>query len=1371
MQILAQVVSIAIALVGITLFVKAIRQIIGVLKTGQPAHRTDNPAARAVTLVRETLGHTRMLQWTWVGAAHWFIMVGFGLLFFTLVTAFGQLFDAHFALPLIGHFFLWEWVSELFTFVMLVGIVGFIYYRATRPSQRERGPKGRFFGSTMWQGYFVEMVILGVGLCIAALRGLEYALLTKGGEHADNATALHFPLSFPLGKAFEGLSTGTIENLIYLIAMLKIVISFAWMITISLVPTMGVAWHRFLAFFNIYFKRNADGSTALGALAPMTSGGVPVNFEDLEEMDEDTVLGVGKVEDFSWKGLLDFSTCTECGRCQSQCPAWNTEKPLSPKLLVLALRDHAHAKAPYLIAESEEARADLPASTLAEAERPLVGETEGDWAWAPTGGAIIDNDVLWSCTSCGACVQQCPVDIEHVDHIVDMRRYQVMVESNFPSELNGLFKGLENKGNPWNMSPKSRMDWAKDLPFDVKVVGEDVESLDEVDWLFWVGCAGAYEDRAKKTTRAVAELLDMAGVSFAVLGNGETCTGDPARRAGNEFVFQGLATQNAETFKETKVKKVVSTCAHCFNTLKNEYAAFGVELEVVHHTQLLNRLVREKKLVPVAAAEGESKRSITYHDPCYLGRHNQVYSPPRELLNVIPNAELKEMPRNSERSFCCGAGGARMWMEENIGERINVNRTIEAVETGADQIAVGCPFCRVMLSDGLTAQQAKGEAREEVEVLDIAQMLLASVKGESAPSKKAAEKVPAAAGAGAAAATATTTTIDEDATKAEPSADDATQTAETVTETEDVGPAAKASGGDSLFDSDGGGSLFGDSTEEPASTPEPEAEAEPEAKAEPEARTDAPTPATEGQGGGSLFDLGGDTEPEAKAEATPEPELSSEAAPEPEAAPASGATATPASSVPEGGSLFDIEAPAEETAPAAATDDSTPADHDAAADSTTDGNIDRSQDDADTDVTPDQDDTQPDVEPEAKPAEEPAPAASTGAAATPASSVPEGGSLFDIEAPAEEAAPAAATDDSTPADHDAAADSTTDGDIDRSQDDADTDVTPDQDDTQPDVEPEAKPAEEPAPAASSGAAATPASSIPEGGSLFDIEAPAEEAAPAAATDDSTPADHDAAADSTTDGNIDRSQDDADTDVAPDQGDTQADVEPEIETKDEAPTPEKAEEKAESESTPQPKASGAAATPASSVPEGGSLFDIEAPAEETAPAAATDDSTPADHDAAADSTTDGNIDRSQDDADTDVAPDQDDSQPDVEPETETTDEAPTPDDAEAEVEPEAEAKPTESSDDAPLTSLRDIKAKYAAGSGEVADEKAADTAPEATSAPSETENEVDGEADAAESTEAAEAEQPEEKPKPASSGDSHQPRTDAEIGEGGSLFDL
>ena len=493
----------------------------------------------------------------------------------------------------------------------------------------------------------------------------------------------------------------------------------------------------------------------------MMVDGEPLKDVEELELDEDTVLGVGKVEDFTWKGLLDFSTCTECGRCQSQCPAWNTEKPLSPKLLMMTLRDHSAAKAPFLQAAAAASgpvdEKGLP--TVADhsgvdlLRTPLIGSTGYDianplTAYNPAGttangdaaGAIIDEDVLWSCTTCGACVEQCPVDIEHVDHIVDMRRYQTLIESAFPTELAGLFKNLENKSNPWGMSARARLEWAKGLPFDVKVIGSDVESADEVEWLFWVGCAGAYEDRAKKTTRAVAELLHTAGVDFAVLGDGESCTGDPARRAGNEILFQMLAGQNVATLNEAKAKKIVVTCAHCFNTIKNEYPQIGGEYEVVHHTQLLNRLVREKKLTPVAAPEefaqqpkdksgaASTGKSVTYHDPCYLGRHNQVYAPPRELIASLPGVEYKEMERSGEKSFCCGAGGARMWMEEKLGERINLNRTKEAVATGADRIAIGCPFCRVMMTDGLTAEQSDGNAREEVEVVDVANMLLAAVR-------------------------------------------------------------------------------------------------------------------------------------------------------------------------------------------------------------------------------------------------------------------------------------------------------------------------------------------------------------------------------------------------------------------------------------------------------------------------------------------------------------------------------------------------------------------------------------------------------------------------------------------------------------------
>jgi Fe-S oxidoreductase len=717
MQVAAIILCLAATATGVALFAQAVARFTRTFRLGRPdPSRTARPGRRTAVLVKEFLGHTRMSRLPVVAAAHWFVMVSFGLLFLTLVTAFGQLFSPSWALPLIGHFFLLEWLIEAITWLSLVGILTLIVIRQ-RNHPRRLARRSRFYGSTFWQAYYVEATILGVVVCVITLRALEYALGRNIGE--SSATAFHYPLTAWLGSGLTG-TESSIKTGIIVVAAVKILISVAWLITISLQPTMGVAWHRFLAFFNIWFKREASGRTALGALRPMMIDGAPVDFEAIEELDEDATLGVATISDFTWKGLLDFTTCTECGRCQSQCPAWNTEKPLSPKLLMMGLRDHAYAQAPYLQA----AAAGAPADPEHPVDVPLVGV-----------GGVVDPDVLWSCTTCGACVEQCPVDIEHVDHIVDMRRYQVLIESAFPNELSSLFKNLEKAQNPWGMSSRARLEWAKDLPFDVPVVGTDVDDLTAVDYLFWVGCAGAYDDRAQKTTRAVAELLHTAGVSFAVLGDGETCTGDPARRAGNEFLFQMLAQANVEVLGEAKAGRIVVTCAHCFNTLSNEYPQLGGSYEVIHHTQLLNRLVRERRLVPLArpdradhAGVASTAATVTYHDPCYLGRHNGVYAPPRELLGALPGVELREMPRNSERSFCCGAGGARMWMEEKLGTRINSNRTAEAVATGADRIAIGCPFCRVMLTDGLSAAQSEGTAREQVEVVDVAQMLLAAVR-------------------------------------------------------------------------------------------------------------------------------------------------------------------------------------------------------------------------------------------------------------------------------------------------------------------------------------------------------------------------------------------------------------------------------------------------------------------------------------------------------------------------------------------------------------------------------------------------------------------------------------------------------------------
>ena len=669
-------ISYLITAVALVLLAVRVRQLIAIYKKQQPdPTRSNDKTARFKNMLKEVLGHTKMLNFTGSGIAHWFVMIGFGALFGTLVTAYGQVIDPEFALPVIGHFVGYELFAEAIGALTGIGIVTLIGIRQVTRFRM----LNRFSGSGMGKAYYVEATILAVVFCVFALRGLEGAL---AGETEWN---WHYAISWPAVLAINSMSNASMESAIVIVATLKIVVSMTWFIVIASNLTMGVAWHRFLAFFNIYYKRNID-KPSLGALPEMLSKGKPVNFEDPAE---DDVFGLGTRGDISWKGLLDMTSCTECGRCQSQCPAWHTDKPLSPKLLIMAMRDHAMAK----VVETEN----------------LVGDK-----------APIDLDVLWSCTSCGACVEECPVDIEHVDHIVNMRRFQVLVESEFPTELGGTFRNLEKSGNPWGANKQDREGWIAECDFPVRVVSGELP--EEVEYLFWVGCAGAYEERAKKTTKAVAELLHMAGVNFAVLGKRETCTGDPARRSGNEFLYQILAAENIETFKETfgnrGVKKVVVTCPHCFTTIGKDYAQSGYELQMLHHTQLLNTLVKEGKL---KTSPHKADQKITFHDPCYLGRHNQIYAPPRELLEAS-GCDIEEMPRNQERSFCCGGGGGRMWMEEKIGTRINLNRVDEAIDTGVPEVAVACPFCRIMVGDGMVARQS------DVEVLDVAQVLLRNVK-------------------------------------------------------------------------------------------------------------------------------------------------------------------------------------------------------------------------------------------------------------------------------------------------------------------------------------------------------------------------------------------------------------------------------------------------------------------------------------------------------------------------------------------------------------------------------------------------------------------------------------------------------------------
>jgi Fe-S oxidoreductase len=686
--------------------------------SGQPApervaYARSHPAGEAETQLTEVIGQRKLLKWSVPGAAHAATFWGFIVLLLTIIEAYGALFSRTFAIPGIGHWAFIGFIEDLFAVGVLAGIVTFTVIRV-RNNPHKEGRRSRFFGSHTQAAWVVLAMIAAVIVTLLIYRGAQQNTGTFPYPHGwAFASWIAAQILHPLGYGVNSVLEAT-----FILLQLGVVLTFLVIVTYSKHLHIG------LAPLNIMFSRRPN---ALGPLEPMRSGGKMLDFE---EADPDVdVFGIGKVEDMTWKGLLDLGTCTECGRCQSQCPAWATGKPLSPKQVILDLRDHAFAKAPYLLA-TEEDRDKLPDAVKAEAERPLVGTAEA--------GGVIDPEVIWSCTNCGACVNECPVDIEHIDHINGMRRHQVLVESAFPQEATTMLNNLERRGNPWGMAEDKRLEWITELDFEVPVL--DGRIPDDVEYLYWVGCAGALEDRAKKATKAIAELLHAAGVQFAVLGPMEACTGDPARRLGNEFVFQMLAQQNVETLNEAGVaagtgKKVIASCPHCFNTISREYPQLGGNYEVIHHTQLLARLVEDRRLTPVSPVE----EKITYHDPCFLGRHNQVYTPPRSIIDAVPGTQAEEMHRCKGKGFCCGAGGARMWLEERTGKRINEERIDEALALDPDTVTTACPYCMVMLGDAVNAKKAAGQAKPELEVIDVAQLLVRSVKPREQTANAAAQ--------------------------------------------------------------------------------------------------------------------------------------------------------------------------------------------------------------------------------------------------------------------------------------------------------------------------------------------------------------------------------------------------------------------------------------------------------------------------------------------------------------------------------------------------------------------------------------------------------------------------------------------------------
>jgi len=522
----------------------------------------------------------------------------------------------------------------------------------------------------------ILVVLLLIGLTGFAAEMFRIAVSQAGGK--DMSFEKWSYVGYPLAQTVDGLSLETLENWHQAMWVFHVVTFLAFL---ALLP-ITMLRHIFTSPLNMYLK---DRDRPKGAMRAMPN---------LTETSLET-FGASVVEDFTWKQLLDTDACTMCGRCTSVCPAHATGKPLDPREIVLKTGEVMAATA----AHAPGGKVSPPLSVDPEI---TIG--------ANSLFERISSEEIWSCTTCKACDEICPVNIEILDKILDMRRYLSLMESNFPAELGNAYRAMENQGNPWGMNQAERADWAKDLNVDVVDPGSPFDH----EYLYWVGCAGSFDDKNKKVTQAMAKLLERAGIDVGILGPSEMCTGDSARRSGNEYLFQMLAMPNIEMMNGMGVKKIITQCPHCFNTLKNEYPQLGGNYEVVHHSEFLEHLIDSGKL-DMRNASLEDR--ITYHDSCYLGRHNDVYMAPRKVVGSIKGLQIVEMPRNGTKGMCCGAGGARMWMEESIGVKVNDERAQEALSTGASRVATACPFCYIMMDDGV---KAAGAEEDRVKVADIA---------------------------------------------------------------------------------------------------------------------------------------------------------------------------------------------------------------------------------------------------------------------------------------------------------------------------------------------------------------------------------------------------------------------------------------------------------------------------------------------------------------------------------------------------------------------------------------------------------------------------------------------------------------------------
>ncbi len=620
---------------------------------------TGNRAERWGSLLRFAIAQTRVLREPYPGLMHFLIFWGFSIpLIVTLLVVTGLM-------P-----FLPERISGLVSFLLdacglaaAIGLALALYRRyGQRPDRLDNQPQDA-------ASLLLILAIVLTGLLVEAFRISSTRAAWSWASPVGSSIALPF---MEMGDEANLVMYGVVRR-VHLLCVLGF---------LAYLP-FSKLFHIVTTPLNAYFRSLRNK----GALVPIP----PQAFETAE------TFGVSQIEQFTWKDLLDLDACTRCGRCQDNCPAYLSGKPLSPKKIIQEAKRCLEQKAPALLASKGRKEGDTSGGQGEAEGKSLIGD-------------YITDDEIWACTTCRNCVEQCPVLIEQMPKIIDMRRYLVMVESRFPKEVTTVFKNFEVNSNPWGMGLTTRGDWAKEL--GVKTLAEDPD----VEWLYYVGCAGSFDDRSKRVATAFVRLLQRANIRFGILGQEEGCCGDSARRSGNEYLFQIMAQQNIEVMNGYQVKRIVTTCPHGYNTIKNEYPQFGGNYEVRHHTELIAQLLEEERLIIPPSGKG---MRLVYHDSCYLGRYNDVYDAPRRILSKLPGASLHEMIRNRHRAFCCGAGGARMWMEEHHGRRINEMRTEQALELNPSAICTACPFCMTMMEDGIKAK----DMETPVPVLDIAEVV------------------------------------------------------------------------------------------------------------------------------------------------------------------------------------------------------------------------------------------------------------------------------------------------------------------------------------------------------------------------------------------------------------------------------------------------------------------------------------------------------------------------------------------------------------------------------------------------------------------------------------------------------------------------